>query len=400
VDDSVVLRLMLAAGLFVAAGGGATAVVLRVIAGRSRLPVRPAGRPWSGPFVLLAFLVAILLPAILAGVAQTVLKSSGFFQTLYGPGFPMDVPDKAAPAEKPNNPAPVGKPENPTPAEKAAGTIRVLWANVITFPIVLAVILWLPRWLKVANPFATRGWPAAVVAGYLTWLIITPAVYCVFVLASLGHMKMTGRAPEKHPLTALGDLAGPREWALFVAQTIVIAPIIEEWLFRGVLLPWLARRRTDNPGSPFAVPPARRPILVLIAAVAAAVTFTLGTDWLARPAETRQTLSDPQAAVASYAIPAGFFLLFIPLDYAAPRFQRLRRHLRIGSRQQVRAILASAALFAAFHAHVWPSPIPLALLAVGLGYLYLRTRSLFGPILVHALFNAVSAVYLLLGGPA
>jgi membrane protease YdiL (CAAX protease family) len=39
-------------------------------------------------------------------------------------------------------------------------------------------------------------------------------------------------------------------------------------------------------------------------------------------------------------------------------------------------------------------------LAVGLGYLYLRTRSLVGPVVVHGLFNAVSAVYLLIGGPA
>jgi membrane protease YdiL (CAAX protease family) len=74
--------------------------------------------------------------------------------------------------------------------------------------------------------------------------------------------------------------------------------------------------------------------------------------------------------------------------------------LRIRSTQHLRAIWASAALFAAVHSHVWPSPVPLVVLAVGLGYLYLRTRSLVGPIVVHAMFNAVSALYLVLGGPS
>jgi len=225
-------------------------------------------------------------------------------------------------------------------------------------------------------------------------------VYCVFVLANLGHMKLTGRGPEKHPLTALGDLAGWREWALLVLQAVVIAPVVEEWVFRGVLLPWLARTRADDPDSPLTVPPARRPVLVHVAAVGTALILTLGMDAIAHPGKTWNTLADPAQAVASYAIPAAFFLLLIPLDFVLPRLGRLRRHLRIHSRQQVRAILASAALFAAFHANVWPSPVPLLFLAMGLGYLYLRTRSLIGPIVVHALFNAVSAVYLVLGGPA
>jgi membrane protease YdiL (CAAX protease family) len=95
-----------------------------------------------------------------------------------------------------------------------------------------------------------------------------------------------------------------------------------------------------------------------------------------------------------------FFVLLVPVFYAVSNLRRLRRHLRIRSRRHVQAILASSALFAAVHAQVWPSPVPLVLLAVGLGYLYLRTRSLVGPIVVHGMFNAVSALYLLLGGKA
>jgi membrane protease YdiL (CAAX protease family) len=362
-DETLVLRLMLTAGLSVA-GVGALVSLALFAASRGHRPVRPfappVGRPWSGLAVLAAFLV-IPLTIVCDSVVDGLLRAGGFFQALYGPNFP------------------VGLTPDPTPAEKAAATVRYLWVHTLTFPLVVAAIAWLPRALKVVNPFSARGWADAAVAGYLTWLIVTPAAFCVFILANLGHMKLTGRGPEKHPLTALTDAAGPLEWGLLILQTVVIAPVLEEWLFRGVLLPWLAQKRAADPEGPLTVPPGRRPVLVLVAAVAA---------------------TDPPAAVASYLIPPAFFLLLIPLDFVVTSHDRLRRHLRVRSRQHARAILASAALFAAFHAHVWPSPVPLVVLAVGLGYLYVRTRSLVGPVVVHGMFNAVSAVYLLLGGPA
>jgi membrane protease YdiL (CAAX protease family) len=59
------------------------------------------------------------------------------------------------------------------------------------------------------------------------------------------------------------------------------------------------------------------------------------------------------------------------------------------------AIFATAALFASVHASVWPTPIPLFILALGLGALAHRTRSLVGPIVLHGLFNGVSCVQLL-----
>jgi membrane protease YdiL (CAAX protease family) len=213
-------------------------------------------------------------------------------------------------------------------------------------------------------------------------------------------MKLTGRGPEKHPLTALGELAGNLEWALFVLQTVIIAPVLEEWLFRGVILPWLAQKRPVSATSPYQVMPSQRPLLILVAAVCVGTAFTLGTDWLQRPAEVRRVFATDTAGTLAYLIPTAFFLALIPIDYVLRRLHGLRHHLRIRSPQHVRAIWASAALFAAMHAHVWPSPVPLVVLAVGLGYLYLRTRSLVGVIVVHGMFNAVSALYLLLGGKA
>ena len=66
-------------------------------------------------------------------------------------------------------------------------------------------------------------------------------------------------------------------------------------------------------------------------------------------------------------------------------------------KQHIRAIYASAALFALVHAGVWPSPIPLFVLGLGLGWIAIRSRGVLVPIVVHGLFNAVSAVYVLRG---
>ncbi len=54
-------------------------------------------------------------------------------------------------------------------------------------------------------------------------------------------------------------------------------------------------------------------------------------------------------------------------------------------------------LFASLHAAQWPAPIPLFLLSLVLGRLRRQTGSLWAPIALHAGFNAISTVLLVLG---
>jgi membrane protease YdiL (CAAX protease family) len=61
------------------------------------------------------------------------------------------------------------------------------------------------------------------------------------------------------------------------------------------------------------------------------------------------------------------------------------------------ALFGTSLLFAYVHASVWPTPVPLFVLALGLGALAQRTRSLVGPIVLHSLFNGVSCVQLIMG---
>lgn len=384
-DNALVLRLMLTAGLSVALGGAALAVLLFFVfrLGNAKLlsPRQPLPK-WTGYGVLAAVGLFFLFEAG-SGFIQSLLIQSGFFRHFYGENFPLDLP------------------ENPSTAQQGAAVVRRLWSSALAFPLALSAMILLRKSLHVRSASRLRTWPLGFVAGYLTWLMITPIAFCVFVLASLAHMALTGKGPEKHPLTFIGELAGPWEWTLFVIQTTVVAAVIEEWLFRGVLLPWLAQRKPASSDTALTILPYQRPLLILLGAFGVGVTFTFGADFLTRPAQVQMAFKENLiAASAAYLIPAGFFLLLLPFNYLLPKLHRSRRYLRIRSSQDVRAIWASSALFAAMHAHVWPSPIPLMVLAMGLGYLYLRTRSLIGPIVVHGMFNAVSAVYLILGGPA
>lgn len=59
------------------------------------------------------------------------------------------------------------------------------------------------------------------------------------------------------------------------------------------------------------------------------------------------------------------------------------------------AIVLSSVIFAAAHSDAWPAPIPLFILALFLGYLAYRTTSLVASITLHATFNAVSMLVLI-----
>src|SRR5262249_37064703 len=161
---------------------------------------------------------------------------------------------------------------------------------------------------------------------------------------------------DKHPLTVLGGAAGHWEWGLFVLETVVLAPILEELVFRGLLLPWLAQKRVVPPETPLTVPPSRRPLLGLLLAGA----FPAGASILLHRRDISQSWEQgDHTAAAAHLVPGAFFLALVPLHFLVPRLRGLRRHLRIRGTRQVQAVLASSALFAAFHAAVWPSPVPL-----------------------------------------
>jgi membrane protease YdiL (CAAX protease family) len=362
---------MIIAGVSVAVVGGTISLACYWACRRRKVALiepltYPTGR-WNG----LVIVSGLLFFVFSASLSNSLLVSIGFFSAMYGQDFPLELGTE------------------PTEADKTAATVRYLWAYALAFPFQVAFIFWLSLKLTKQHPLKQPKALQNVVNGYLMWLLVTPAALCIYSVANMLHVYLTNSPPDTHPLTKMMNSAGWREWGLFLLQTTVLAPVMEELIFRGLLLPWLCQRRQIPNKDPLVVLPPQRSALVfgfaiLIAAMVNIEAITAGVQ--------QRHLSQ----VLAHLIPAFFFMLLFGLYLILPRYKRLVKHLRIRSPQHVRAIIASSALFAAFHVHVWPSPVPLFVLAIGISYLAVRTNSVIGPIVVHSLFNAVSAICLII----
>jgi membrane protease YdiL (CAAX protease family) len=315
---------MVTAGAIVAAVAVPVGLVAWRIARRLGEPLLPPWKPWRVPWggfeVFFAFLVV-------HGIVPIVLVDSG---------------------------------------------MKPLAAGVIALPIQLGLLVLAAQLLYPARKLFRRGGYAGRVAlAVAVWAILTPPVL-VFYAAVLQLFTLLHWQPDEHPLTQTG--AGtPAEQALFLFQVCVAAPLVEEILFRGVLLPWTIGSRERNVGRPQIaplVPGLIRPWLVMVFAVSYAVLVTVVRG-----------KGDPTVFAATLA--AGLGVIWVSV-------RRGKRH--------VRGVYASAAFFAVVHSTIWPSPLPLFLLGLGLGWLAVRTRGVLAPAIVHGLFNAVSAVIVLRGG--
>jgi membrane protease YdiL (CAAX protease family) len=191
-------------------------------------------------------------------------------------------------------------------------------------------------------------------------LLLAPPAYLVLYWLEL----FSGQEPEVHPLTRI---IGPQllwfEPALMVLGAMIVAPVKEEVLFRGLLQPWLAHTQTRG----------RVAVIIGVGLALYQRSGQLESSWQA--ADWR--------GLGSGLVPAAFVLAMAPGFWLLGRLQRP---------QAAQAVLGSSLLFAAAHSAVWPTPIPLMVLALGLGWLAWRTQSLVGPIVCHALFNGVACV--------
>jgi membrane protease YdiL (CAAX protease family) len=428
------LWLTLIALLVLAVPAGVVSALLWYLLPRShRGLLRPQqGRavPWRGIDILFAFGVLLLLP----GMVVAVLQPAGFFQSVYGRALGEGDPR------------------------------AVLWALVVACPIQIMVLLGQLSFLRGARPFqlglSSHGWPQQVIAGCLSWLVLTPVVLLLFTVLT------EWTTPDEHTLVqVVRENPQPVDWLLIVISAIICAPLLEELVFRGVLQPWLTRASWVGH------------VMVALGALAAAGLLGLGNQergtrfepllfvvamlpgyWLAPhvlrfltrprrpepvlatvyPADPEQRAGDLPSEVKATDLRfrAGMPDLFscdprpdvkeaddrfragVPDQHAGdlppevkpsdvlfhpgtPDFGQSGLSIRLppGPERSInatRAIYGTSLLFAAFHSTVWPSPIPLFVLALGLGWLAYRTQSLIGPFVMHGLFNAVSCVVLLI----
>jgi len=208
-----------------------------------------------------------------------------------------------------------------------------------------------PPWRKLT------GW---IALGALAW-------FPIHVIATAVHFATTAVSQEiggpisQHPMAKL-DIGQYRFGAvLFASGVCVMAPWFEEFFFRGVVLTWVLRAWY-------------RPWIL--------VGWSFAFSCLAI-----RSVSEPQ--FGAYGGALGFSALGAVIMGCCQRLPTTY------PKRTILAVVSTSLLFAAVHSSVWPSPVPLFVLGLGLGYLTARSGSIVPAIVVHALFNAVSFVYLL-----
>ncbi len=334
-DDAL---LMVRSGLYVAAVAVPLAVSSALVARRTLGRVCPRWRPppfvWPGVAVLAFFFAPQLLPFIVQAAEQTGLFAS------------VTVPPGLTDPE----------------AQKLRFQLQVMWTQLVWVPVVLLAAA-VVRGIFLGSPVdwlcGLKQLPRTVALGL--GCCLTVGTVCFVLNAGLDLlMEATGQPHTEHPLAKLGANGDGVGGVLLVLAACVCAPLMEEFCYRGLLVNWAGGRWY-------------RPWCLL---------FPAGVLALAGPGGTFNT----PAVLFVLVLAGGAY--FIQKFVKRPKFPR----------RTVLAVWSSAALFAAAHSSVWPTPIPLFLLGLGLGYLTARTRSWTAAAVCHACFNAVSTVWVFLRG--
>ncbi|MEX2185781.1 MAG: CPBP family intramembrane glutamic endopeptidase [Pirellulales bacterium] len=228
--------------------------------------------------------------------------------------------------------------------------------------------------------------PGDFVYGGLGWLAALAPVYGL----QIALVKLVASDRKPHPLIEM--LIRDRRvdlLALAVISAVIIAPAVEEFLFRVLLQGWLEKHFSPQgvariaPASPDGLPheeAAPRPVDTTPAATLDA-TFGIAPPRLAPFTANDLPSNDPSNPFAS---PQSD--LSEPRSTASPPHQARE----INSLRRAAPIVISSVLFAAAHAGTWPDPVPLFVLALVLGYVYRQTHRLWPSVLLHMLFNGSS----------
>lgn len=246
-----------------------------------------------------------------------------------------------------------------------------LWAMVFAAPFqVVTCVLWF-RW-RYDSPVSALGltlahWQRDLGLALLAALVLTPVILALHQLVVSLDAQLLQAPVEEHPLARLTRVELlPIEWVFLLGAAVLLAPLTEEILFRGVIQGYLTAHPLGGYG---------------ICGFAVLLTYARSHDAIVA---TRATAG---LAHLDALLPV-LFALVLGLGFVAV--------LHFAYDSPWPALYATAVLFATIHP-TWPQPIPLFVLGLGFGYLRLVTGSLLAPLLVHALFNATSMALFLAG---
>jgi membrane protease YdiL (CAAX protease family) len=225
--------------------------------------------------------------------------------------------------------------------------------------------------------FVAKNLPKQIVQGFLAYFLIAPIVIVVMLCSLLIWNK------TNHPLEeAIKRDHTPGMLVVLVLAGVVLAPLAEELIFRGVLLGWLTRMVLGRPKKSTIDDFSGEPEL----------SSLLEPDLTAEPGFAEVLDHDPDNP---YAPPRAPIALQETTEVSV-EMSGSKTFLLILSNVVISVV------FAGLHASVWPTPVPIFFLSLGLGFLYQRTGSLVPSTALHMTFNGVSTLLMLLtlGGPA
>jgi membrane protease YdiL (CAAX protease family) len=225
----------------------------------------------------------------------------------------------------------------------------------------LALLILLPLVLRMTSGGRLRdlglsfeGWPRQVAVGAVAALSAAPFVYSIQFLA------IRIWDSSAHPLQKmLLDEFSPGVAELAILSGVILAPVVEELVFRGIFQSWLAELFTRRRS----VSPLQSPETVIKDAESATGTSVWDLELDTQNIQPSQSPAKPDFTFGGN---------------------------RAGARSH--GIVLTSLLFAAVHAGQWPAPIALFLLALVIGTVYERTGSLMAAIVLHATFNGLSTV--------
>jgi membrane protease YdiL (CAAX protease family) len=225
--------------------------------------------------------------------------------------------------------------------------------NLLLLVLVPAFLFW-----SSGATFADLGlrigdWQRQVMLGVQAAMLMTPVVFAV------QNLSVKIWTSQKHPLQRMMlERFTPGAALLAILSAMVLAPLIEELLFRVVLQQWLTRLFMGN-------------------------SFAkVGASQL--PGDSGEA-EETWDSVEGFVEPGQRTSIDIRPSAEMAETSTL-----------VPAILVTSFLFASMHYSQWPAPIAIFVLALGLGTVYHRSGSLITVMVMHGTFNGFSTVMLLL----
>jgi membrane protease YdiL (CAAX protease family) len=312
-----------------------------------RTPIRGVPERWPGLYLAVgSLLVAFCLPSSFAELGSRF----GMFRFL----------DSSA------DPTVLLRPTVSTTSAaewtQITNSLRNTYAAVASLPLVLLVIWFLKkRSIVVAARVAPprSPWNVLVYEIILCWAVYGFLAICLNIALQYLYL-LSGWKPTIHPIAKLGLFDGTGGWMIGLGAC-VIAPFTEELIFRRWLLPWAMRRRVRNLW------------LQLFALYFSVSAFVV---------------------VQRFEVLLFGLFLFVMQAIVFVYPEQLRKVHRLFRSTTFAANWATSSVFAMMHASVWPSPVALMVLSMGLGFLVVRTGRWWTAVLCHSLFNFTSLMVL------